>query len=128
MRKYTWLKGVVIFILALTVNMSFASNVGSKTFIFFYSGDCKYCEEMADILVKIKQKHKIKIVANSLDGKKIEQFPNALHNNDISRKFRIISTPTIVAVDMQNQTFEMVSIELETQAMLEAKIMAVLNG
>lgn len=121
------LKCAVILILVFVVNTSFAANVDGKTFIFFYSSRCKYCDKAADILVRIRQKHKIRIIANSLDGKKIKQFPDALFNNNITRKFKIVSTPTIVAVDVQNKTFEVVSFELEPYALLEAKILAALN-
>lgn len=128
MMRTTRLMFTVIFSLALFANASFATSVNQKAFIFFYSSHCAYCHEMADILVAIAQKHKVRIIANSLDGGAISQFPDALHNNEITRKFKIISTPTIVAVDMQRQSFEVVSVELESRAMLEAKMLAVLNG
>ena len=128
MMRITRLMFAVIFSLALFANASFATSVNQKTFIFFYSSHCTYCHEMADILVAIAKKHKVRIIANSLDGGAIAQFPDALHNNEITRKFKIISTPTIVAVDMQRQSFEVVSVELESRAMLEAKMLAVLNG
>ena len=120
-------KFAITLILIMFVNASFATNTQKKTFIFFYASYCKYCSEMADILVNIRQKHNIRIIANSLDGGAIEQFPDALHNDDITRKFKIVSTPTIVAVDVQNKGFEVISRELETSIMLEAKILSVLN-
>lgn len=126
--RTTRLMFAAILSLALFTNASFATSVNQKAFIFFYSSHCTYCHEMADILVEIAQKHKIRVIANSLDGGAIAQFPDALHNNEITRKFKIISTPTIVAVDMQRQSFEVVSIELESHKMLEAKMLAVLNG
>ena len=126
--RITRLMFAAILSLTLFANASFATSVNQKAFIFFYSSHCTYCHEMADILVEIAQKHKIRVIANSLDGGAIAQFPDALHNNEITRKFKIISTPTIVAVDIQKQTFELVSVELESHKMLEAKILTVLNG
>ncbi len=128
MMRTTRLMYAVIFSFALFANASFATSINQKAFIFFYSSHCTYCHEMADILVAIAQKHKVRIIANSLDGGAIAQFPDALHNNEITRKFKITSTPTIVAVDIQKQTFELVSVELESHKMLEAKMLAVLNG
>lgn len=127
MRGISWLGLVVVCTFALTANVSFAIDAPQKIFIFFYSGDCHYCHEMADSLVTIQKKHGVRIIANSLDGKKIAQFPNALFNDDISRKFKISATPAVVAVDMRDKTFEVVSLGLEAQALLEAKILAVLN-
>jgi conjugal transfer pilus assembly protein TraF len=128
MMRTTRLMYAVIFSLTLFANVSFATSANQKAFIFFYSSHCTYCHEMADILVAIAQKHKVRIIANSLDGGAIAQFPDALHNNKITRKFKITSTPTIVAVDIQKQTFELVSVELLSHKMLEAKMLAVLNG
>ncbi len=127
MMRTTRLMFAAILSLTLFVSVSFAASANQKSFIFFYSSHCTYCYEMADILVAIAQKHKVRIIANSLDGGAIAQFPDALHNNEITRKFKITSTPTIVAVDIQKQSFELVSVELESQAMLEAKMLAVLN-
>jgi len=127
MMRTTRLMFAAILSLTLFVSVSFAASANQKSFIFFYSSHCTYCHEMADILVAIAQKHKVRIIANSLDGGAIAQFPDALHNNEITRKFKITSTPTIVAVDIQKQSFELVSVELESQAMLEAKMLAVLN-
>ena len=121
-------KTLIIAVTLAFTNTSFAHQSDSKTFIFFYSSNCEYCHEMADILVKIRQKHKIRIIANSLDGKPIAQFPDAIHNENLNRKFKIIATPTIIAVDVEKQTFEVVTVELETYPMLEAKILAQLNG
>lgn len=128
MRKCSWAMRSVIFILALTVNTSFAAENSAKSFIFFYSSNCEYCHEMADILVKIRQKHKIKIIANSLDGKKIAQFEESLHDNKITTKFKIVSIPTIVAVDMNLKQFEVITVGLESEAMIEAKILAWINN
>jgi len=128
MMRGTWLKTFGIGVLLAFATISFAHQSNSKTFIFFYSSNCAYCHEMADILVKIRQKHKIRIIANSLDGKKIEQFPNALHDNKITTKFKIVSIPTIVAVDSEKKQFEVITVGLESEAMIEAKILAWINN
>ena len=134
MRKYAHLfvglviNVVVVGVLCTMSTDGYADSPQDKVFIFFYASDCKYCHESADMLVSIAKKHKIKIIANSLDNKPIEQFPHFQSNNNLTRKFKITSIPTIVAVDMQSKSFEVVSYELEAQSMLEAKILAVLNG
>jgi thiol-disulfide isomerase/thioredoxin len=122
------LRFIAVLSVIVFANTCFAKANNQKTFIFFYAGYCKHCHQMADVLVKIRKKHGIRIIANSLDGKPIAQFPDAIHNENLNRKFKIIATPTIVAVDVEKQTFEVVSIELETYPLLEAKILAQLNG
>lgn len=128
MMSGTWLKTFSIGALLAFATISLAYQLNSKTFIFFYSSNCKYCHEMADILLKIRQKHKIRIIANSLDGKKIAQFPDALQDKKITQKFKIVSIPTIVAVDMESRQFEVISVGLESGALLEAKILAWINN
>ena len=121
-------KALIIAMTLAIANASFATENHTKSFIFFYSSNCEYCHEMADILVKIRQKHKIRIIANSLDGKKIVQFPDAIHDNNITTKFKILSIPTIVAVDMNLKQFEVITVGLESEAMIEAKILAWINN
>ena len=121
-------KALIIAVTLTLASASFATENNAKSFIFFYSSNCEYCHEMADILVKIRQKHKIRIIANSLDGKKIAQFPDALHDNKITTKFKIVSIPTIIAVDMNLKQFEVITVGLESEAMIEAKILAWINN
>lgn len=104
--------------------MAFSKEDNSRVLLFFYSSGCEYCHEMADILLKIREKHGVKVVANSLDGKAIEQFPNALHDNNVTRKFKIVSIPTLIAVDIKKKQFEVISIGLELETILEAKVLA----
>ena len=122
------LKIIAIVSLVIFISPCFAKVMHKKTFIFFYASYCEHCHQMADVLVKIRKKHGIRIIANSLDGKPIAQFPDAIHNENLNRKFKISATPTIVAGGGEKQTFEVVSIELETYPLLEAKILAQLNG
>lgn len=104
--------------------LAFSKEDKSRVLLFFYSSDCEYCHEMADILVRIREKHGVKVVANSLDGKAIEQFPNALSDNNVTRKFKIVSIPSLIAVDIKKQKFEVISIGLEPEMILEAKVLA----
>lgn len=121
-------KALIMAVAIALANASFAAENNAKSFIFFYSSNCEYCHEMADILVKIKQKHKIRIIANSLDGKKIAQFEESLHDNNITKRFKIVSIPTIVAVDLNMKQFEVITVGLESQTLIEAKILAWINN
>ncbi len=118
------IKLIVVAALLIFSSMAFSKEDNSRVLLFFYSSGCEYCHEMADILLKIREKHGVKVVANSLDGKAIEQFPNALHDNNVTRKFKIVSIPTLIAVDIKKKQFEVISIGLELETILEAKVLA----
>lgn len=118
------IKMLVVTILLVFSSIAISKEDNSRVLLFFYSSGCEYCHEMAGILVKIREKHGVKVVANSLDGKAIEQFPNALYDNNLTRKFKIASIPTIIAVDIKKKQFEVISIGLELETILEAKVLA----
>lgn len=122
------IKLIVITALIFFSSIAFSKEENSRVLLFFYSSGCEYCHEMADILVRIKDKHGVRVVANSLDGKAIEQFPDALFDNNVTKKFKIISIPTLIAVDIKKRQFEIISIGLELEAILEAKILAWVNN
>lgn len=122
------IKLIVIAALLVCSSMAFSKEDNSRVLLFFYSSGCEYCHEMADILVKIREKYGVKVVANSLDGKAIEQFPNALYDNNVTRKFKIVSIPTLIAVDIKKKQFEVISIGLELETILEAKVLAWVNN
>lgn len=121
-------KLAVMAALILFSSISFSKEDNSRVLLFFYSSGCEYCHEMADILVKIKDKYGVRVVANSLDGKPIEQFPNALYDNNVTKKFKIVSIPALIAVDIKKKQFEIISIGLEPEIILEARILAWVNN
>lgn len=53
--------------------------------VFFYRSDCRYCHQMSPILALLRAQYGIEIMAISMDGGPIENFPNALPDNGISR-------------------------------------------
>ena len=59
----------------------------SKThgLVFFFRSDCPFCHDMAPVLRRLSDQFGIQVVAVSMDGGPIKQFPNARPDNGISR-------------------------------------------
>jgi len=59
----------------------------SKThgLVFFFRSDCSFCHDMAPVVKSLSDQYGIQIVAVSMDGGPIRQFPNARPDNGISR-------------------------------------------
>ena len=118
---------VGICLIFLFANTAIAKNYNHKTLIFFYTSQCAYCHDMADILLKLTKKHKVRMIAVSDDGKKIAQLPNSISDMQLTRKFKIVSFPTLIAVDMTKKEFELMCNGLESEKIVEAKILAWVN-
>jgi thiol-disulfide isomerase/thioredoxin len=119
---------LVISVFLLHSSTVFANVNNHKTLIFFFSSECVYCREMADVLLNVTKKHQVRIIANSYDSKKLPQFPNSISDLDLIRKFKISAFPTLVAVDMHKKEFELMCNGLEDESLVEAKVLAWINN
>lgn len=53
--------------------------------LFFYRSDCPYCHQQAPVLSELEKRHGIDVLAISMDGGGIQEFPDAKPDNGISR-------------------------------------------
>ena len=53
--------------------------------LFFFRSDCEFCHLQAPIMQMLSQRYGIKVLAVSVDGGPIKEFPNAKVDNGISR-------------------------------------------
>lgn len=76
--------------------------------LYFYKGDCSFCHDQAPVLQLFERRYGIPVMAVSLDGSAIREFPNAKMDNGISRMVSsgkgISVTPTIYLLDRQTKT------------------------
>jgi len=54
--------------------------------IFFYRSDCRFCHQQSPILKMLEAQYGIQVLAVSMDGGPIPNFPNARPDNGISMK------------------------------------------
>lgn len=72
---------------------------------YFYTSDCKYCSVQADVMKSMEMQYGMRVVGVSLDGSKLQQFPNSVPDNGISAKAGIpknLNNDAIVAFDSFN--------------------------
>jgi len=54
--------------------------------VFLFRSDCPYCKLQAPVLQMLSNSYGVEVLAVSLDGGPIDGFPNAKHDNGISRR------------------------------------------
>jgi len=66
---------------------------------FFFAGNCSYCHGFAPIVKTFSEKYGWDVLAISLDGGSVKEFPDAKPNNGIAQNLQVKSLPTLMAVD-----------------------------
>ena len=71
---------------------------------FFFRSDCPFCHAMAPTLKAIEQSYGIKIIAISLDGKGIAEFPKAILDNGQAQALGVRSVPAYFLASPSSKT------------------------
>jgi len=64
--------------------------------IFFFKSQCSYCHEFAKTVNNFAKSFGLEVLAITLDGKSIPEYPNAKANNGISEQFKIYAVPALM--------------------------------
>mgnify|MGYP006419822005 FL=1 len=70
--------------------------------IFFFSSRCPSCGVMARSMNAFKLKHDFKILAITMDGIALPEFPDALPDNGVSRHYEVNYFPSVFMVNPKN--------------------------
>lgn len=65
---------------------------------FFFSGDCPYCKNFAPIVKMFSDTYGWNVLAISMDGSTLPEFPEAVQDNGSSARLGITLTPTLLAI------------------------------
>ena len=90
---------------------------------FFFKGDCAYCHVFAPIVKQFSKKHNIEIIAISLDGGKVKEFPNSIQNNGAAQKLEIKAVPALIAVNPSTQKILPISYGVNSIEDLENRLL-----
>lgn len=63
--------------------------------LFFFRSDCPYCHAFAPTLVEFSARYGISIVAISVDGRGLAEFPDFRIDNGIGRRLQVNTVPTV---------------------------------
>lgn len=66
---------------------------------FFYAGSCNHCRAFATTIKRFGQRYGFEIIAISLDGKILPEFPNSKKDTGQAQNLGIKSLPAVFAID-----------------------------
>lgn len=66
---------------------------------FFFSGHCDYCHGFAPIVKAFSEKYGWQVLAITLDGGPLEEFPNAQPDNGLFQQWNVQVLPALYAVN-----------------------------
>ena len=69
---------------------------------FFYAGNCAHCRAFAATIKLFAQRYGFEVVAISLDGAGLPEFPNFKKNSGQAEKLGVKSLPAVFAIDPRN--------------------------
>lgn len=69
---------------------------------FFFAGNCSHCRAFAPTMKRFAKKYGFEIIAISLDGTQLPEFPNFKKNNGQAEKLGVKSLPAVFAIDPKN--------------------------
>lgn len=90
---------------------------------FFFSSDCPYCHQFAPIVKRFAQTYGWDVIAISVDGGSISEFPNAEPDNGLFQTWDIKALPALFAVNPQTQEAIPIAHGLTSMDEMENRIM-----
>ena len=89
---------------------------------FFFRGDCAYCHQFAPIVKSFAAQHHLTIMAISVDGSTVAEFPQAVHDNGAAERLQVTIYPTLLAVEPRSGSIVPLSYGLSTHDQIEERI------
>lgn len=78
-------------------------------FFFFYSSACPWCQKFAPILKDFSESTGFEVIAISMDGGVLPDFPAAIIDEGQSRLFNITTLPSLFLINPETQVAKPVS-------------------
>ena len=89
---------------------------------FFFRSDCPYCHAYAPIIKRFAEKHGINIIAISIDGRGLKEFPDFRKDNGEADKLQVRAVPSTILFDHQKNQVINIGSGLLAQSELEERI------
>ena len=68
-------------------------------FFYFYQSGCEVCKEYAPVIKGFAEKYGFEVMAISIDGQKIKEFPNSVVDQGQAQHLGVTHTPTVFFVN-----------------------------
>jgi conjugal transfer pilus assembly protein TraF len=89
--------------------------------LFFFKGDCPYCHQFAPLVKQFSNTYGWSVLAVSLDGSSLKEFPGSQRDNGAASKLNIEQVPALVAVNPQTGHLVPVSYGMQSVDQLEER-------
>ena len=78
-------------------------------FFFFFSSSCPHCQRFSPVLKHMAQRYGFKVVAISMDGGYLPEFPDAVLDEGQSKLFKVSVYPSLFLVDPKDEHASLVT-------------------
>ena len=89
---------------------------------FFFRKNCPYCHQFAPIVKRFSQKYGWSVLAVSLDGGTLAEFPNAKQNNGIAERLQISHVPALIALHPKTGQLIPLAYGLVSESEIESRV------
>ena len=89
---------------------------------FFFRKNCPYCHHFAPIVKHFAEKHSWSILAISLDGGTLPEFPHARRNNGIAERLQVAHVPALIALHPQSGQMIPLAYGLVSESEIEERV------
>ena len=95
---------------------------------FFFSSDCPYCHQFAPIVKRFAETYGWEVIAISVDGGSLAEFPNAQANNGLFEAWNVKVLPSLFAVNPGTQEVIPLAYGLTASDEMENRIMTLMEN
>lgn len=95
---------------------------------YFFRSDCPYCQAFAPVLKQFEATYGINIIAISLDGQSLPEYPNARVDNGAAQRLGVSTVPALFAIEPSTQaiipiTYGLISMEDLTERLWQLSLL-----
>lgn len=94
----------------------------SEGLFFFFSSECGHCHTQSQILEQFSRRYGVKVMAISLDGGTLPEFPGAVIDNGLAQRLGVAVTPALYMVNPRSQEITPVGFGVMTESELAQRI------
>ena len=95
---------------------------------FFFKDECDYCHQFAPIVKAFSDKYGWAVLAISIDGSKLPEFPGSVADNGAIERLGVEVYPTLLAIEPKTGEVIPLSYGLSTQDQIETRVMVLTKG
>lgn len=95
---------------------------------FFFSSDCPYCHQFAPIVKRFADNYDWKVIAISVDGGKLKEFPDAQSDNGWFEVWGLKALPALFAINPSTKSAIPIAYGLTSMDEMENRIMRLLEA